>query len=119
MSDSMGSVLQAERAASPVDGGELWVVLDAALVLHQEASEWPAAGGSDIPPLELLSRNRSDTAPNTPVGRHGEASFFGSDRGGASHSGTTVVPVGHTDRHWAKGQVRAGLPTVNLHPGER
>ena len=36
----MGSVFQAERAVSPVDGSELWVVLDAELLLHREASDF-------------------------------------------------------------------------------
>jgi integrase/recombinase XerD len=31
---------RAERAVSPVDGSELWVVLDAALVVHREASDF-------------------------------------------------------------------------------
>ena len=31
----MSSVFQAERAVSPVDGSELWVVLDAELLLHR------------------------------------------------------------------------------------
>ena len=36
----MGSVFQAEREVSPVDGSELWVVLDAELLLHREASDF-------------------------------------------------------------------------------
>ncbi|MGH9154533.1 MAG: tyrosine-type recombinase/integrase, partial [Acidimicrobiales bacterium] len=31
---------RAERAVSPVDGGELWVVIDADLVPHREASDF-------------------------------------------------------------------------------
>ena len=31
---------RAERAVSPVDGSELWVVLDAELLLHREASDF-------------------------------------------------------------------------------
>ena len=40
MTDSMSSGFQAERAVSPVDGSELWVVLDAELLLHREASDF-------------------------------------------------------------------------------
>ena len=40
VTDSMSSVFQAERAVSPVDGSELWVVLDAELLLHREASDF-------------------------------------------------------------------------------
>ena len=36
----MSSAFQAERAVSPVDGSELWVVLDAELLLHREASDF-------------------------------------------------------------------------------
>lgn len=32
---------RAERAVSPVDGSELWVVLDPDLVRHREASDFP------------------------------------------------------------------------------
>ena len=39
----MSSVFQAERAVSPVDGSELWVVLDAELMLHREASDFCGA----------------------------------------------------------------------------
>ncbi len=32
--------MEAERAVSPVDGSELWVVLDAELLLHRESSDF-------------------------------------------------------------------------------
>ncbi|HEX5880214.1 MAG TPA: tyrosine-type recombinase/integrase [Actinomycetota bacterium] len=40
MMDSTSTEFRAERAVSPVDGGELWVVLDPRLVLHREASDF-------------------------------------------------------------------------------
>ncbi|MGH3303144.1 MAG: tyrosine-type recombinase/integrase [Streptosporangiaceae bacterium] len=40
MTDSVELTFRAERAVSPLDGSELWVVLDPELVTHREASEF-------------------------------------------------------------------------------
>lgn len=40
VSESISVVFRAERATSPRDGTEFWVVLDAQLVVHREASEF-------------------------------------------------------------------------------
>jgi len=40
VAESINVVFRAERATSPLDGSEFWVVLDAQLVVHREASEF-------------------------------------------------------------------------------
>jgi hypothetical protein len=40
MMDSTSSAFRAERAVSPVDGDELWVVPDPQLILHRQASDF-------------------------------------------------------------------------------
>ena len=40
VAESITFPFRAERAVSPVDGSELWVVLDAELVRHREASDF-------------------------------------------------------------------------------
>ena len=40
MTDLTGLPFRAERAVSPLDGAELWVVLDPGFVMHREASDF-------------------------------------------------------------------------------
>lgn len=40
VTDLMSVAFRAERAVSPLDGSELWVVLDPGLVMHREASDF-------------------------------------------------------------------------------
>jgi integrase/recombinase XerD len=40
MTELAGVAFRAERAVSPLDGSELWVVLDPGLVMHREASDF-------------------------------------------------------------------------------
>ena len=51
MPESVSFAFRAERAVSPVDGGERWVVLDSDLVPHREAGEflWCLSGASRSP----------------------------------------------------------------------
>ena len=48
---------RAERAVSPLDGSELWVVLDSAFVMHREASDFlRALHGAGYTRLEDLTK---------------------------------------------------------------
>jgi site-specific recombinase XerD len=106
MAESITS-FRAERAVSPVDGGELWVVLDAELVRHREASEF------------LRCLDGAGRSPHTIRAYAGRVAVF---FGWCQAEGIDWATIGLVDlarfKHWLEvtpyrvGRVRSGS-TVN------
>jgi integrase/recombinase XerD len=105
--DSSSFEFRAERAISPVDGTELWVVLDSELVLHGEASDF------------LRCLEGAGRSPHTIRAYAGRTAFF---LGWCGSQGVDWRVVGLPDlarfKHWVEvtpirgGRLRSGS-TVN------